>query len=193
MSQLSALLPQIRACRVCAEHLPLQPRPVLQVSETARILIVGHAPSTRVHDTGLPWNDASGKRLREWLQIDRDVFYDAGQIAIMATGMCYPGRGKSGDLPPRPECASLWHPQVRACLPHIGLTLLIGQYAQTYYLQQRRYKTLTATVRHWREYAPDFLPMPHPSPRNQLWLKRNPWFEVEVVPVLRARTHELLA
>ncbi len=152
-------------------------------------MIVGQAPGRRVQETGIPWNDPSGDRLREWMQVSRDVFYDESRIAIIPTGFCYPGTGKGGDLPPRPECAPLWHPRLRAALPHIRLTLLIGSYAQAYYLGRDRRKTLAETVRHWRDYQPAFIPLPHPSPRNQLWLKRNPWFAEEVLPLL----HEEIA
>jgi uracil-DNA glycosylase len=186
------VLADARACRICAADLPLGPRPVLRASVTARLLIVGQAPGTRVHATGIPFNDPSGDRLRDWLGIGRDVFYDEALIAIMPTGLCYPGRGRGGDLPPRPECAPTWHGPVRALMPRIGLTLLVGSYAQAHYLGPRRGATLTETVQRWREYLPDFLPTPHPSPRNTLWLKRRPWFEADVVPELRRRVHALL-
>ncbi|TJZ68594.1 uracil-DNA glycosylase family protein [Chitiniphilus eburneus] len=192
MTDLDRLLTDIRACTHCAPQLPLGPRPVVVASTEARLLIVGQAPGTRVHATGIPWNDPSGDRLRQWLDIDRDTFYDASRIAIIPMGFCYPGRGKSGDLPPRPECATLWRERLHALLPRIELTLLIGQYAQTWYLGRRMRATLTETVADWATYAPDFLPLPHPSPRNQLWLRRNAWFEAEVVPELRHRTAPLL-
>ncbi|WMC09969.1 uracil-DNA glycosylase family protein [Oceanimonas pelagia] len=188
---MKTLLAEVRACRLCEAHLPLGPRPVVQLGERARILIIGQAPGTRVHETGIPWNDASGDTLRRWLALDRTVFYDPEQVAIMPMGFCYPGRGKSGDLPPRPECAPAWHARILAALPDIRLTLLIGQYAQRYYLGQR-YPTLTETVRHWREFTPERLPLPHPSPRNRYWLTKNPWFEREELPALRARVHEVL-
>jgi uracil-DNA glycosylase len=186
---LESLLVEVRACRVCAAHLPLGPRPILRADVRARVLIVGQAPGTRVHATGIPWNDPSGDRLRAWLAVDRDAFYDERRFAIIPTGFCYPGRGRSGDLPPRPECAPLWHPRLRALLPNIGLTLLVGQYAQAFYLAGRRKGTLAETVHAWREYLPQFLPLPHPSPRNTRWLSLNPWFEQEVVPELRERIH----
>jgi len=144
-----------------------------------------------VHATGIPWNDPSGDRLRQWLAVGREVFYDESRIAIVPAGLCYPGRGKSGDLPPRPECAPLWHPPLLAQMPALELVLLVGQYAQAYYLGQSR-ETLTARVRRWRDFAPRFLPLPHPSPRNTLWLQRNPWFEADVVPELRQRVAGLL-
>jgi len=185
MTKLNRLLTEIRACRLCAAELPLGPRPIVRASSTARILIVGQAPGRRVHETGIPWNDASGERLRAWLQLTREQFYDVRHIAIVPAGLCFPGSGLRGDAPPRPECAPLWHPQLRALMPKIQLTLLIGQYAQAYYLGKRRKKSLRETVMAQAEYLPEFLPLPHPSPRNQLWLKQNPWFEQEVIPLLR--------
>ncbi|WCJ61205.1 uracil-DNA glycosylase family protein [Fontisphaera persica] len=186
------LLEEVRACRLCEAQLPLPPRPILHVSRTARLLIVGQAPGLRVHETGIPWNDPSGDRLREWLQMSRAFFYDARRIAIIPTGLCYPGKGRSGDLPPRPECAPKWHPPLRAALPEIKLTLLIGAYAQAYYLGPRRYASLAETVRHWREYLPAFFPLPHPSPRNRRWLAQRPWFEREVLPALRQEVQRVL-
>ena len=187
MNELEALLAQIRDCRICAAHLPFPPRPVLRAVDSARVQIVGQAPGRRVHETGIPWNDPSGDLLREWLAIDRAAFYDAKHIAITPAGFCYPGKGASGDLPPRPECAPHWQPQLRALLPRLRLTLLVGRYAQAYYLGTRRRKTLADTVRDYREYLPEFFPLPHPSPRNRRWLAQNPWFEREVLPVLRRR------
>lgn len=187
------LLREVRACTVCAKHLPLPPRPILRVSTTARLLIVGQAPGIKVHNTGIPWNDPSGDRLRLWLQTSRDEFYDESRIAIVPTGLCYPGKGKSGDLPPRPECAPLWHPRLRAVMPRIGLTLLIGSYAQAFYLDNRRKVSMTETVRAWKDYLPGFIPLPHPSPRNIRWFKANPWFDEEVVPVMRKRVKEMLS
>jgi uracil-DNA glycosylase len=176
---------EARACRLCAPHLPLGPRPVFLVGASARLMIVGQAPGRRVHETGVPWNDPSGDNLRAWLRMDRTTFYNTSRIAIVPTGLCYPGTGKGGDLPPRPECAPLWHPRFRAALPKLRLTLLVGQYAQAFYLGKRRKTTLAGTVRAWRDYLPEFLPLPHPSPRNKLWLKRNPWFARRVLPALR--------
>ena len=189
---LAGLHTEIASCTVCAKDLPLGPRPVFRVSPTARILVIGQAPGRLVHASGVPWDDPSGKRLRQWMQLEDGVFYDSVQVGIMPMGFCYPGTGKSGDLPPRPECAPLWHEVLLAKMPAIELTLLIGQYAQNYYLQDRCKKTLTETVQTWREYAPTHLPLPHPSPRNNLWLKRNPWFEREVVPHLQDRIHSIL-
>ncbi|MBD8873472.1 uracil-DNA glycosylase family protein [Rhodanobacter sp. DHB23] len=181
-----ALLADIRACRLCAAHLPLGPRPVVQASLQSRLLIVSQAPGRKVHDTGIPFNDASGDRLREWLGTGKDVFYDATKIAIVPMGFCFPGTGKGGDLPPRPECAPTWHPRLLPLLGQVRLTLAIGQYAQAGLLGDRRGRTLTDTVQAWREHlAQGVLPLPHPSPRNQLWLKRNAWFETELLPELR--------
>ncbi|AXK73479.1 uracil-DNA glycosylase family protein [Lysobacter sp. TY2-98] len=189
---LDALLDSIRACRLCEAHLPLGPRPVLRASTSASLLIVGQAPGTRVHASGVPWDDASGRRLRDWLQVDTAAFYDESRIAIVPMGFCYPGRAGSGDAPPRSECRTTWHPQLLPLLPNVGLTLLIGQYAQAYFLGDRRKQTLTETVRAWREYAPSLVPLPHPSPRNVAWFKANPWFDADVLPMLRERVHGLL-
>jgi uracil-DNA glycosylase len=189
---LESLLAEVRACRLCESALPLGPRPVLRASKTARLLIVGQAPGTRVHETGIPWNDPSGETLREWLAVDRETFYDESRVAIIPAGFCYPGRQGAGDAPPRPECAPRWHPPLLAALPAIELVLLVGRYAQAYYLGARRKPTLAATVYGWREYGPRYLPLPHPSPRNRLWLRRNPWFEARIVPLLRARVAPLL-
>ena len=193
MARLKKLLRDARACRVCAEHLPHGPRPVLRAGAGARLMIVGQAPGTRVHETGIPWNDRSGERLRDWLEVEPETFYDEGRIAIVPMGFCFPGQdAKGGDLPPRRECAPLWHPPLRAALPAVELTLLVGQYAQAYYLGRARKSSLTETVRAWRDYRPAFLPLPHPSWRNTAWLKKNPWFESELLPELRARVHALI-
>jgi len=190
--RMASLLREVRACTLCAAHLPLGPRPVLRASTTARLLIVGQAPGTRVHATGIPWNDPSGDRLRQWLGIDREAFYDESRIAIVPMGFCYPGKGTSGDLPPRPECAPTWHARVLAHMPAIALTLLVGRYAQERYLGADNGATLTDTVRAHARHAPRFLPLPHPSPRNIGWFQRNPWFEAEVLPALRRRVAPLL-
>ena len=193
VSDLDTLIAEARACTLCADRLALGPRPVLRARATARLLIVGQAPGTRVHETGIPWNDPSGDRLRRWLDVDRDVFYDEGRIAIVPMGLCYPGRDpKGGDNPPRPECAPLWHPPLRALLPGVALTLLVGSYAQAHYLGVGKNRSMTETVRAWRDFHPDYLPMPHPSWRNTAWLRRNPWFEAELIPVLRKRVREML-
>ena len=188
------LLARIRACRICEAQLPLGPRPVVQASLHARLLIVSQAPGRKVHDTGIPFNDPSGERLRDWLGIDKATFYDADRIAIVPMGFCFPGTGKHGDLPPRPECAPQWHPLLLPRMKQVRLTLAIGQYAQAGLLKDARGKTLTDTVRAWREHLQrGVLPLPHPSPRNRLWLARNPWFEVELLPALKRRVAEALA
>lgn len=187
------ILARIRACTLCAAQLPLGPRPVLRASPTARLLIVGQAPGTRVHETGVPWNDRSGDRLREWLALDRDTFYDEARIAIVPTGLCYPGRApKGGDLPPRPECAPLWHPVILPLLTEVRLTLAVGSYAQAVLLGQRR-ATMTETVAAWRAVPPHIVPLPHPSWRTTAWQRKNPWFDADLLPALRARIGALLA
>jgi len=188
---LSAVSREARACTACAEHLPFAPRPVFRVGKSARLLIVGQAPGRLVHETGIPWNDPSGEVLRAWLKLDRAAFYDTSRIAIVPTGLCYPGTVGGADLPPCRECAPLWQPRFRAALPAIALTLLVGSYAQAYYLGAARKKTLADTVRAFRDYLPEFFPLPHPSWRNLLWLRRNPWFEREVIPALRRRVKAL--
>ncbi len=189
---LDELLTSVRDCRACEGALPLAPRPVLRVAASARLLIVGQAPGARVHASGVPWDDASGVRLREWMGIGADRFYDASAVAIMPMGFCYPGRGKSGDLPPRRECALLWHPALLARLPRVELTLLVGLHAQRHFLRERRKASLTETTWSWREFGPKYLPLPHPSARNTPWFKANPWFERELLPVLRARVASIL-
>jgi uracil-DNA glycosylase len=192
-ADLAALVEKARACRVCEAHLPLGPRPTLRASATAKLLIVGQAPGTKVHETGIPWNDASGDRLRRWLDLDRDTFYDESRIAIMPMGLCYPGVDRNGgDRPPRPECASLWHPPLLALMPQVELVLLVGGHAQAWYLGKQRRRSMTETVAAWRDYLPRFIPTPHPSWRNTAWLKRNPWFEAELVPELRGRVARML-
>lgn len=190
---MEAILAAVRACRVCEAVLPLGPRPVLRAAASARILVVGQAPGLRVHTTGIPWDDASGERLRGWMGVEPAQFYDESRIAIIPMGYCYTGRGKGGDLPPRPECAALWLPHLLARLPQIELTLLVGQYAQRHFLAHRRKPSLTATVRARQDYAPTFFPLPHPSPRNQPWFVKHPWFDRQVVPMLRARIESLTA
>ena len=179
------LLSEAKACRVCEKH--LEPRPVFRVGAKARLLIVGQAPGRRVHESGLPWNDPSGDVLREWLGMEREAFYDTSRIAIVPIGLCYPGTVDGADLPPRRECAPLWQPRFRAALPAVELTLLIGSYAQAFYLVERKKRTLGETVKSYKEYLPEFFPLPHPSWRNLGWLKRNPWFAKDVLPALRRR------
>lgn len=193
-SALAAAIAEARACRLCAKELPLGPRPVLLVRPTSRLLIVSQAPGTRVHETGLPFNDRSGDRLRDWLGIDRDTFYNHPNIGIMPVGLCYPGADvKGGDLPPMKICAPTWHPRIRPLLRQVELTLVVGSYAQAYYLGKHRKASMTETIAAWREYLPEFLPLPHPSWRNTVWLKRHPWFATEVLPLLRKRVRTLLA
>ncbi len=182
---LEGLVREARACTVCAAHLPHPPRPVLRVGTTARLLIVGQAPGRRVHDSGIPWNDPSGQRLRDWLDLEPEVFYDERRVAILPIGLCYPGTVDGADLPPRKECAPLWHPRIVPALGQVRLTLLVGSYAQAFHLAGLRKPAMTDTVRAFREYLPRFLPLPHPSWRNSGWLKRNPWFETDLLPELR--------
>ncbi len=184
------LLREVRNCRLCESEIP-EPRPTLRAASSAKILIVGQAPGTKVHASGIPWNDASGKRLREWMGVDDNIFYDESKVAIVPMGFCYPGKGSSGDLPPRPECAPTWHDKILTLLPNIECTLLIGMYAQNYYLDTQ-HENLTERVMCWREYAPEIFVLPHPSPRNQLWLKRNDWFAAETVSALREVIKEIL-
>jgi uracil-DNA glycosylase len=185
------LVARVRQCRLCEAQLPQAPRPVIQISRSARILVVGQAPGRRVHDTGLPFNDPSGDRLRHWMGIDRDAFYDEQTLAILPMGFCYPGTGKSGDLPPRPECAPAWRDLLLERLDSVQLTLVIGQYAQAWHLPRPK-ASVTERVKRWQEVWPDMLPLPHPSPRNNLWLRRNPWFEQDVIPELRQRVQKIL-
>lgn len=189
MNKLSA---DARACQICVDHLPLGPRPVFALHPESRIVIIGQAPGTKVHASGIPWDDASGRRLREWMGVDEEQFYDAAKFAILPMGFCYPGKGKSGDLPPRPECAPQWHGTMLKMMPKVKLILLFGQYAQKYYLGNTLKKTLTETVQNWEEYLPEYLPMPHPSPRNNIWLKKNPWFEKDILKYLRAEVAKAL-
>ena len=190
---LDSLLTSVRACRACEAHLPLGSRPVLQADASARILIVGQAPGAKVHASGVPWDDRSGERLRDWMGIGPATFYDKAQVAILPMGYCYPGRAASGDLPPRRECAELWLDLLLAELPHIELTLLVGQYAQTHFLHGKGHASVTATTRAWRAHAPGIIPLPHPSPRNVAWFMANPWFDDELLPVLRHRVRKLVA
>ncbi|GGP79949.1 uracil-DNA glycosylase family protein [Shewanella ulleungensis] len=220
MTNFEVLLYQVNQCQYCAAQLTGGVRPVVQLDPQAKVLIIGQAPGRKVHETGIPFNDASGDRLREWLGVSREVFYDAKQIAIMPMGFCYPGsytaatakKGQSGDLPPRPECAPKWHSLLLAQLTQVQLVLLVGQYAQQYYLSHQHLttnelasseltnhplinkpKTLTETVKQWRSFGPHFVPLPHPSPRNNIWLSRNPWFEQDVLSHIQQRVRQALA
>lgn len=188
---LGRLLQDVRACTICAPHLSVLPRPVLQAAAGARILIAGQAPGRKVAASGVPFDDASGERLREWMGIDKSLFYDPDFIAILPMGFCYPGQGPSGDLPPRPECAATWRARLLEQLPSIRLTLVIGAYAQAWHLRPGTGATLTTAVRSWREHGAQVLPLPHPSPRNNGWLQRNPWFAAEVLPELKVRVRAL--
>ena len=199
MTKLDRLTANIRRCRICVESplktpLPHEPRPVLRVSRKARLCIVGQAPGTRVHASGTPFTDPSGDRLRDWMGVTPDEFYDVSRLAIVPMGFCFPGLdAKGGDLPPRRECAEAWREQLFKLLPQIELTLLVGQYAQAWHLGGARKESLTATVAAWREYGPHFIPLPHPSWRNNAWIKKNPWFETELLPVLRGEVRRLMS
>jgi len=194
VTSLPRLLRDIRACTLCAARLPCGPRPVVQAHPAARVRIIGQAPGRRVHETGIPWDDASGDRLRDWLGLTREQFHDAARVAIVPMAFCYPGRGRSGDNPPSPHCAPRWHAPLETHLRQVRLTLLVGSHAQSRYLGARRKATLGDTVRAWREYLPSgVLPLPHPSPRNEPWRARHPWFERELVGELRALVRSVLA
>jgi uracil-DNA glycosylase len=183
---LTRLLREVRACQICSTHLPLGPRPILQLASTARLLIIGQAPGSKVHQSGIPWNDASGDRLRDWLRLDRSVFYDKARVAILPMGLCYPGAGGNrGDMAPRPECAPLWHERLLKYLPDIEVTLLVGQYAQRRYLGSGRMNSMTETVRAFSAYGPQFFPLPHPSWRSVIWMRKHAWFEQATIPELR--------
>ena len=182
---MDGLLKEIGKCTVCASALTLGPRPVVAAHPQSKIVIIGQAPGLAVHKSGVPWDDKSGENLRRWMNIDSETFYDPKQIAIVPMGFCYPGKGKSGDLPPRKECAPLWHEALLKKMPEVKLTLLIGQYAQGEYLGDRTYRTLTETVRNFKDYLPHHLVLPHPSPRNNIWQAKNPWFGEEVLPTLQ--------
>jgi uracil-DNA glycosylase len=192
MKRFESLLQDVRACRICEAHLAAGPRPVLQAHPDARLLLASQAPGRKVHESGTPFDDASGNRLREWLGVTPDVFYDPTMVAILPMGFCYPGTGKSGDLPPRAECSPAWREQLLGHLPNLELTLVIGAYALAYHLPEVK-GSLTETVRDWREYWPGIVPLPHPSPRNNIWLRRNPWFEADVLPLLRQRVSTALS
>lgn len=184
---MDTLLRKILQCEVCKDYLPLGTRPVVQLSSFSKIIIIGQAPGKRVHETGIPWNDASGRKLREWLNVDEAAFYDPSIFSIMPMGFCFPGKGISGDIAPSPDCAPLWHPQFFKNLKTKPLILLIGQYAQRYYLKKEFKGNLTETVKSYKEFLPEYFPLPHPSPRNQNWIKINSWFMEETVPELRKK------
>ncbi len=186
------LLQNISTCTICERYLPLGPRPIVTAHPDAKIAIIGQAPGAKVHATGIPWDDPSGKQLRKWLGVTDEQFYNDRLFALIPMGFCYPGKGNSGDLPPRPECAPQWHQMLLKQMPNITLTILIGQYAQKYYVKERLKSNLTETVRHYAEYLPDYFVMPHPSPRNRFWLRKNPWFEEEVLPEFQKRVSTVL-
>jgi len=189
---LDKLVKEIKACNLCTDHLPLGPRPVIQVGSLARILIVGQAPGRRVHETGIPFNDPSGERLRLWMGINKEEFYDKDKVALVPMGFCFPGTGKSGDLPPRLECADTWREKLLEQLPNIELTIVIGQYAQGWHFGSSNKQNLTETVKSWKEFWPNAIPLPHPSPRNNIWLRKNAWFEDEVIPALQKAVNAIL-
>lgn len=187
------LIQQISACTICQAHLEHKVRPVFSAHKKSKIVIIGQAPGSVVHKTGIPWDDKSGQNLRQWMDIESSVFYDSTQIAIIPMGFCYPGKGKTGDLPPRKECAPQWHQLLLDNLKDVKLTLLIGQYAQKYYLKQNNKSTLTATVKQYKQYLPDYFVLPHPSPRNNIWMKKNQWFKEEVLPELKVVVKDVLS
>ena len=192
MTDFKKLLSDIRSCEICKDHLPFGPRPVIQVNREAKILIVGQAPGIRVHETGIPFNDPSGDRLRNWLGVNKDLFYDEKNISFLPMGFCYPGTGQSGDLAPRPECAIEWRKKLLFELQKVELTLIIGGYAINWHLKNQKKKTLTETVKSWKEYGDQMMVLPHPSPRNNIWLQKNSWFEAEIIPELRRRVRKIL-
>ena len=187
------LLHNIRQCKICTKHLPLGPRPIVTAHPDSKIVIIGQAPGTKVHNSGIPWDDASGQQLRKWLDVSKNDFYNTKKFAIVPMGFCYPGKGKTGDLPPRQECAPEWHATLLNKMPNIELIILIGMYAQKHYLQKEAKKTLTESVANYKEYLPKYFPLPHPSPRNRFWLTKNPGFDKEVVPMLQQKTKRILS
>lgn len=193
MPELDKLLQRVRDCRLCEAYLPKPPKPILRAHTTSQLLIVGQAPGIRAHETGIPWNDPSGDRLRYWLSLDRTVFYDERKIAIIPIGYCYPGTGPSGDYPPQKACSTHWLPTLLTYLPNIKLTFLVGQYAQKHYLKSQKKATLTQTVQACKAYLPRYFPLPHPSPRNNRWLAKHPWFQEDVLPLAREYCHHILS
>jgi len=191
MQSIQSLINSVKQCRRCEKHLEHGVRPIVQINPNAKILIAGQAPGKKVHESGTLFDDASGNRLRAWMGVSKDIFYDVNKIAILPMGFCYPGKGKNGDLPPRPECEPAWRAQLLAQLPNIELVLVVGQYAQRYHFGKTG-MTLTELVKAWRGYWPNQIPLPHPSPRNNIWLSKNPWFEAELLPVLQKRCQQLL-
>ncbi len=192
MCVLEDLLHNISQCKICKAHLPLGPRPVVTAHSNSKIVLIGQAPGTKVHESGVPWDDQSGKKLREWLNVTENQFYDTKNFAIIPMGFCYPGKGKTGDLPPRPECAPQWHQPLLDKIPNVALVILIGAYAQRYYLKDKAKRTLTKTVGEYKSYLPNYFPMPHPSPTNRFWRTKNPWFEGSVVPELQKVVREII-
>ena len=189
---MNSLISKIKDCKICLPHLSHGVNPILSASRKSKIIIIGHAPGSIVHQTGIPWDDKSGDRLRAWLGVTKEEFYNKDLFALLPMGFCYPGKSKSGDLPPRPECAPKWHNLVLEQIENTYLTLLVGQYAQKYYLKNSIKNNLTNTVRNFEKYLPSYLPLPHPSPRNNIWLKRNEWFEALVLPELKGRINHIL-
>lgn len=192
MIKMDNLLKQIRSCQECINHLPYEPRPIMNASTSSKIVIVGQAPGRKVHDSGIPWNDKSGEQLRNWMNVTSKEFYNPELFAIIPMGFCYPGKGKSGDMPPRPECAPLWHQKIFSQMNEIKLILLIGQYSLKYYLGSSKKRNLTETVKNYKTYLPKFFPLPHPSPRNRYWLSKNPWFEKELLPEFKLLISKIL-
>jgi len=186
------LLSEIKKCTICADKLELGANPILTAHHQSKVVIVGQAPGVIVHRTGIPWDDKSGERLRQWLSVSKSTFYNPKEIALAPMGFCYPGKGKTGDLPPRPECAPAWHDLLFSEMNKSKLVILIGAYAQAYYVKESRRKTLTDTVNNYVEYLPDFFVLPHPSPRNNIWMKKNPWFETDVLPELRNHVRTII-